>query len=42
MKLPHRFKTDHNHYSRYYDEETKNKIHEIWGIDAEVFDYEFE
>jgi hypothetical protein len=41
IKLPHENKTDHAHYSEYYDKETKNKVYKMWGIDAESFKYKF-
>jgi hypothetical protein len=42
IKLPHKFKTNHSHYSKYYDKETKNKVYKMWGVDAESFKYKFE
>ena len=42
LDLPHAKKTNHNHYSFYYDEETKDLIRNLYVEDVEVFEYEFE
>jgi len=39
--LPHKYKTNHGHYSLYYDKEMKKEIEKIWGEDIELFKYKF-
>ena len=41
-KLPHKYKTNHAHYSLYYDKDTRSEVGQIWGKDAELFKYNFE
>ena len=40
--LPHLNKTNHLHYSRYYDDETKEYIAELYRIDIDYFRFKFE
>ena len=41
-EVPHKNKSDHEHYSKYYDEETKKKVEHIFKDDIEYFKYKFE
>lgn len=40
-QLPHHYKTVHSKYSDYYNEESKNIVHNIFKRDIKLFDYEF-
>ena len=42
MHLPHVNTTDHEHYSTYYDERSKNITEKIYKLDIEKFGYKFE
>ena len=42
QRLPHASRTEHAHYSRYYDVELKQRIAEIYADDIRAFEYRFE
>jgi hypothetical protein len=41
-QLPHRRRTDHAHYSEYYDAATRQAVGDIYRLDIEQFNYSFE
>lgn len=40
--LPHLKRTDHNHYSRYYNDSSKKIVQSVFEDDIVAFDYDFE
>ena len=41
MILPHINKTEHDHYRKYYDEDSKRIVEELFSADIAHFDYSF-
>ena len=41
QKLPHKNKTQHRHYTQYYNEERKEIVRNVFSEDIALFNYEF-
>ncbi len=41
MQLPHENRTEHEHYTRYYDPETIRLVAQRYGEDIERFGYRY-
>ena len=42
LELPHHNRSQHAHYSSYYDDETRDLVAQHWARDIETFGYRFE
>lgn len=42
IKLPHVFKTKHEHYSKYYTPKTRKLVSKLYKQDIDLFGYQFE
>ncbi len=42
VRLPHRNRSSHGHYSEYYTAETRRHVGEIYAADVDTFGYSFE
>lgn len=42
LALPHRVRTDHEHYSVYYDDRLRNRVAKMAKADIKAFGYSFE